>query len=320
MKVLVVGGAGYIGSVVTRELWDRGNDVTVLDSLLFGKESLNSLEGKERYRLIKGDMRDEVLLKEIMPGHDAVCLFAAIVGEPACNRDPQLAVDTNLNGTRNVLAATQAAGIERFIFASTCSNYGVADSEELVDEEAPLRPLSVYSETKIAAEQEILAAAGPNFHPCVLRFSTAFGISPRMRFDLLVSDFTLAAVRDRKIVIFGEQFWRPFVHVRDIAGAIVHVLGSDADLISGQVFNVGSNESNTQKLELGRRVQQQVPGTEIEIVKRETDPRSYRVDFTKMQNRLGFTTKWSVDDGITELHAALNEGVWSDPSAAHHYN
>lgn len=313
MRVLVVGGAGYVGSVLSRKLWEEGHEVTVLDAMAFGAESLLGLNGRERFRLVRGDIRDPELLAEVVPGHDAICLLAAIVGEPACNRDTEAAVETNLGGARKVLAAAREAGVERFVFASTCSNYGVADSDGAVSEEAPLQPLSTYSETKVQAELEILEAASADFCPTVLRLSTAFGVSSRMRFDLLVSDFTLAAVRDRKIVIFGEQFWRPFVHVEDIAQAFMLTLGAERELVSGEVFNVGANSNNTQKIELGEKVQSAVAGTELEFVKRDTDPRSYRVDFAKIHDRLGFEAKWSIEDGIEEVHEALAAGVWADP-------
>jgi nucleoside-diphosphate-sugar epimerase len=320
MKVLVVGGAGYIGSTLSRQLWQAGHEVTVFDLLLFGGESLLPLLGRPRFQLVKGDIRDRAALAAVMTGHDAVVLLAAIVGEPACNRDPAAAVETNLQGARNVLAATQAAGIPRFVFGSTCSNYGIADVNGLADENAPLKPLSTYSETKVTAEGEILAAAGDAFHPTVLRFSTAFGVSTRMRFDLLVSDFTLAAVRDGKIVIYGEQFWRPFVHVEDISAAIELVLGSDLGLVSGEVFNVGSNSANTRKIDLGELVQHNVQGTNLEFVKCATDPRSYRVDFSKIEDRLGYRAQWSIEDGVREVKSALQAGVWKDPSDSRFYN
>ena len=320
MKILVAGGAGYIGSRVTDDLWSQGHDVTVLDLLLFGGESIVHLVNRPRFNLVRGDIRDEATLQQVMPGHDAVVLLAAIVGEPACDRDKALAIDTNLGGARAVLANASEAGVGRFVFASTCSNYGISDPNGLVDEQAPLRPLSTYSESKVTAENEILAAGGADFHPTVLRFSTAFGVSGRMRFDLLVSDFTLAAVRDHKLVIYGEQFWRPFVHVEDISTSIQRVLEADPAFVSGQVFNVGSNEANTQKVELARGVQRHVSGTDIEFVKRDTDPRSYRVDFRKIERALGFKAKWSVDDGIREVHDCLKTGLWKDPSDAKYYN
>tara|TARA_R110000850_G_scaffold272385_1_gene407526 strand:- start:236 stop:1198 length:963 start_codon:yes stop_codon:yes gene_type:complete len=320
MKVLVLGGAGYVGSTVSRELWENGYEVTVLDLMSFGGESLVSLNGKPRFNIIKGDIRDSELLADIMPGFDAVYVLAAIVGEPACNRDSDTAVDINLGGTLKSLAAAKKAGVKQFIFASTCSNYGISEDDSFVTEEAPLQPLSTYSESKVEAENEILAAKSADFHPTVLRLSTAFGVSTRMRFDLLVSDFTLAAVKEGKIVIFGEQFWRPFVHVQDIAQAFRLVTEADPSIVSGEVFNVGSNDNNTQKIQLGEMVKAQVPNTELEFVKRDTDPRSYRVDFTKIKERLGFEAKWSIKDGIREAHEALTKGIWADTSDSRYKN
>src|SRR5262245_2145729 len=153
MKILIAGGAGYVGSVLTQHLWQQGHEVTVLDLLLFGSQSLQSLVGQPRFTLIEGDIRDQKLLEGLLPGHDAVCLLAAIVGEPACNRDERNAESTNYDGAMTVLKAAQQAGVKRFVFSSTCSNYGIADSSSLATETSPLKPLSVYSRTKVAAEE-----------------------------------------------------------------------------------------------------------------------------------------------------------------------
>ena len=203
---------------------------------------------------------------------------------------------------------------------STCSNYGISGVDGAVTETAPLMPISPYSETKVAAEKMLLASTTDTFHPTVLRLSTAFGMSPRMRFDLLVSDFTLAAMRAGKIVIYGEQFWRPFVHVNDIAKAIDMVLAADLDLVSGEVFNVGSNANNTRKIDLGEAVKRLLPGTELEFVERNEDPRSYQVDFTKIEETLGYKAEWSIEDGIRELSEALQQGVFPDPTEARYQN
>jgi nucleoside-diphosphate-sugar epimerase len=320
MNVLVVGGAGYVGSPLVYRLWRDGHNVTVLDALLFGGESLLPLNGQDRYQLVAGDLRSVELLDEVVPGQDAVVLLGAIVGEPASNRDPELTVSTNLHGSAKVLDAARRHGVPRFVFTSTCSNYGVSDANGPIAEDAPLMPISPYSETKVAAEELIIEAATPDFAPTVLRLSTAFGMSPRMRFDLLVSDFTAAAVLDNKIVIYGEQFWRPFVHVQDIAKAIDLALSADSDLVSGEVFNVGANRNNIQKIGLGQAVQRLVPGTDLEFVERNEDPRSYRVDFTKIKEQLGFAADWSIDDGIRELAPALRHGVFGHPSEARYHN
>ena len=320
MKVLVIGGAGYVGSAVVRDLLSHGHHVTVLDLMLFGAESMMPWLGRDDFALVRGDVRRREDLDAVMPGHDAVVLLASIVGEPACNRDPDNTVATNVGGARHALASAKAHGVGQFVFASTCSNYGVADTDTPVAEDGKLNPISVYSETKVTVENEVLAAADQGMVTTVLRLSTAFGVSARMRFDLLVSDFTLAAHRDGKVVIFGEQFWRPFVHINDIAKATRMVLEADPAKVRGQVFNVGANHNNTQKQTLGEAVARHLPGTEIEFVTRNEDPRSYRVDFTKVHRELGYKPDWSIDDGIVEVRDCLKNRVWSDPSEARYRN
>ncbi|MEM1444741.1 MAG: NAD(P)-dependent oxidoreductase [Planctomycetota bacterium] len=320
MNVLIAGGAGYVGSPMAHRLWSAGHTVTVLDRLSFGAESLAELIGDPRFRLIKGDIRDEAVVREALQGQDAVCLLAAIVGEPACNRDPDEARDINLGGARTLLRLSQEAGVKRFVFASTCSNYGVADTSKPVDEDAPLNPISVYSETKVQAEEEILATASDTFCPTVLRLSTAFGVSPRMRFDLLVSDFTLAAVKDKKVVIYGEQFWRPFIHVRDIAKGFETVLNADPAQVRGEVFNLGGDHNNTRKIELGESVVKHIDDAELEFVELNNDPRSYRVAFGKVKKTLGFEPDWSIDDGVAEVGQALRQQVWPDPMDGRYRN
>ncbi|MHC2069843.1 NAD-dependent epimerase/dehydratase family protein [Bremerella sp. T1] len=320
MKILVIGGAGYVGSVLTTRLHEQGHELTVLDSLMFGSQSLDNLKGQERFELIEGDLRDQDLLDRTIPGHDAVCLLAAIVGEPACNRDEATAEEINLHGALKVLEASKKHGATRFVFTSTCSNYGISDPNAPATETSPLKPLSVYSRSKVEAEKAILASADENFVPTVLRLSTAFGISPRMRFDLLVSDFTLAAYREHKVVIYGGQFWRPFVHTQDIARAIEMVLNASPDVVSGEVFNIGGDGNNVQKQELGEMVKEEVPDTTIEYITAGTDPRSYRVEFSKAKSQLGFEPEWSVRDGVKEVYHCLQEDRWSDPKDARHFN
>ncbi len=319
MKTIVIGGAGYVGSAVVAELHGHGYDVTVFDRMLFGAESMVPFLQQPRFRLVKGDIRDETAIERAVRGHEAVVLLAAIVGEPACNRDKELARQTNLDGAMHVLDAAKQAGAARFVFASTCSNYGVADTSKPVGETAPLNPISVYSETKVEAEKRILATTG-TLTPTVLRLSTAFGVSSRMRFDLMVSDFTLAAVRDRKVTIYGEQYWRPFVHVNDIAAVIRMTLEADPAIVGRQVFNVGGDANNVTKLQLGEIVKQEIPEAELAFVQQNQDPRSYRVDFTKVKQALGFAPKWSIRDGVRELRDALEAGVWPDPMAAKYRN
>ncbi|MEM7624856.1 MAG: NAD(P)-dependent oxidoreductase [Planctomycetota bacterium] len=320
MKVLVLGGAGYVGSAVVRDLLNHGHEVTCFDLMMFGAESMMPWLGRPDFMLIKGDIRDAEQVDRATAGHDAVVLLASIVGEPACNRDPENTRATNVGGAKNALAAAEKHGVRRFIFASTCSNYGVADTDLPVAEDGKLNPISVYSETKVEVENLVLAAATDTLTPTVLRLSTAFGVSARMRFDLLVSDFTLAGHQDGKVVIFGEQFWRPFVHINDIAKAMRMVLAADEDVVKGEVFNVGANHNNTQKQTLGESVAKHLPGTRIEFVKKNEDPRSYRVEFAKVKKKLGFEPDWDIDAGIVEVRDCLRNNVWPDPNDGRYKN
>jgi nucleoside-diphosphate-sugar epimerase len=315
MKILVLGGAGYVGSTLTSHLLAVGHEVTVLDQMMFGGESVFYGAGQLGPRVERGDIRDSSLLHRIMPGHDAVVLLAAIVGEPACNRAPNTARSINFDGACLSLDVARKCDIERFVFASTCSNYGVTNEHELVDESTPLKPISVYSETKVSMEQSALREhSRSNMSTSILRLSTAFGVSRRMRFDLLVSDFALQAFRHQKIVIYGEQFWRPFVHINDIALATEVVLKAPRERVAGQVFNVGRNDNNIQKIQLAEMVSQELGGVTIEVVKRDTDPRSYRVCFDKVEQQLGFRANWSVHDGVREILEHLKKRTWHDPS------
>lgn len=320
MKVLILGGAGYVGTALTGHLLEHGHDVTVLDLMMFGAESLMPLGAERSPRIVVGDIRDRSLLESIMPSHDAVVLLASIVGEPACNRNPDLTRSINEDGTKTVLEVAKKSGIEKLVFASTCSNYGVNHSEQLVDETAPLMPLSAYSETKVNAERYVLSACSESMCTTVLRLSTAFGVSRRMRFDLLVSDFALHGFRDRKIVIYGEQFWRPFVHIQDIASAIETVLRTPRPQVAGEVFNIGRNDNNVQKMHLAELVSQQLGNVEIETVARNQDPRSYRVSFDKVENKLGFRARWSVEQGIREVLDHLAAHTWQNPLEPRFYN
>jgi len=294
LKILLIGGAGYVGAPLAYRLWRDGHEVTVLDALLHGAESLVPLVGEERFILRAADLRSEDALEPVMAGHDAVVLLAAIVGEAACNRDPELATTTNLVGTKTVLAAAERAGIHKFVFISTCSNYGISDNGEAVTE-------------------RVLAGIRDGFVRTVLRLATAFGVSPRMRFDLLIPDFTRAAICEGRITIYGEQFWRPHVHVADIADAITRTLLADSEAVSGEIFNVGSNANNAQKLTIGKAVQSIVGNTDLEFEKRTEDPRSYQVDFEKINKNLGFQANWSIEAGIEEVARAIRDGFYPNP-------
>jgi nucleoside-diphosphate-sugar epimerase len=237
--------------------------------------------------------------------------LAAIVGDPACARQPELARSVNLEGSLRLLKLSREQGVKRLIFASTCSNYGrMADPTLYACEETPLAPLSLYAETKVTVENAFLTYDGIQPSITVLRFATLFGVSPRMRFDLTVNEFTMELQTKRKLVIFGEQFWRPYVHVRDAANAVVLALESPTQKVQGQVFNVGDTNHNYQKRQIVDLVRAQIPGTvDIESVQRNEDPRDYRVSFEKIRRELNFQITTAIEDGIREVLDIIRQKV-----------
>jgi len=310
-KVLVMGGAGYIGSVLTRMLIERGYRTTVFDALLFGGESLAEVQNHPNFRLIQGDLRDAAAVSRAVQDQDAVILLAALVGEPACARDPQETVAINLLAGRTAAEACRYYKIPRFLFASTDSCYGI--QEGILFEDSPLKPISLYAELKRDLERELLSMAGNGFKPTILRLATVYGLSPRMRFDLIINILTMHAVVHKKIKIFGGRQWRPLVHVADAARGFIKALEAPADRINGQVFNIGSNDQNYQIGRLGELVRASLPDIEIETIDQAPDLRDYHVNFDKAADLLGYRAERTVADGITEIAAALRSGMIADP-------
>ena len=303
-KVLVTGGAGYIGSVLTSTLVKKGYSVRVIDSLIYGNDGISKLLDENVIQLIEGDIRDENLLENSLEGIDCVFHLAAIVGDPLCNRIPEAARQINEFATTKLIKACKKKDVRRLIFSSTCSNYG--SSAEIVNETTPLHHLSLYSDTKIKSESLILSSKKDNFEPCVLRFATAFGYSPRMRFDLLLHELIRDAIVDKKIVIFGPNYWRPFVHTQDIANACIKAIESSTDQVSGEVYNVGGNNENYKKIQVAQLVKEKIPTTSIEIQELKKDPRNYRVSFDKIKDKLQFKVEKTVSDGIKEIVEKIN--------------
>ena len=321
-KVLVTGGAGYIGSVLVRLLLEQDYHVVVVDNLSFGGESIVELLNNPSFTFVKGDIRDEDLMHDVLSGVDYVAHLAAIVGDPACAKEPELTRSINLDGSKK-LYEIAAKGVKRFVFASTCSNYGkMDDAAGFVNEESTLAPVSLYAETKVEFEQFLLGhqESGSTCVPTCLRFSTVYGLSPRLRFDLTVNEFTKELAMDRELVIFGEQFWRPYCHVVDLSRSVVEVLNADQEKVAFEVFNVGSTSENYQKKMIVEEIQKRLPDAQIKYVEKQEDPRDYRVNFDKITKVLGFKISKTVPEGIDQILQVVKDGFIVDPDDGRYKN
>ena len=317
MKVLVTGGAGYIGSVLVRQLLNKGFAVRVLDSLKFGGEALYDVMLHPNFEFMKGDVCNSKDVKKALEGIDAIAHLAAIVGDPACKKFSEEANATNWNGSVDLFDAAEKAGVKRFVFASTCSNYGkMPDPDSFVIETSALNPVSLYAELKVKFEKFLLEERKDSaICSTALRFSTVYGFSPRIRFDLTVNEFTRNATIKGEQEIWGAQFWRPYCHVNDLARSVVLVLETAEEKVRANVFNVGSNEENYNKGMIIEEVCKVVPNVKVHYVEMNEDPRDYRVNFNKITNELGFTITKKVPEGIEEIYRLLKTGIITDSFA-----
>jgi nucleoside-diphosphate-sugar epimerase len=312
--VTVTGGAGYVGALVTRELLEAGAEVRVLDSLLHRQEDVATALERDGVSLLRGDVRDEAARAEALDGADALVHLAAIVGDPACARDPEQSQAVNVDATRAIVEDARRLGVGRVVFASTCSNYGrMADPTVPIDEGGELRPVSLYAEQKVAVERMLLELDQSELGATCLCFATVYGAAPRMRFDLTVNEFTRDLWAERELEVFGEQFWRPYVHAADAARAVALVLRAPAADVAGDVFNVGHSDENYRKLDLVGLITERLGRGEVSYVHRDEDPRDYKVSFEKVRGALGFEPRMRVPDGIAEVVDALERRAFGDP-------
>jgi nucleoside-diphosphate-sugar epimerase len=311
VDILVTGGAGYLGSTLVGLLLQAGQRVRVLDALLHGGESMLGAWHHPCFEFVYGDIRDRQKVRAALNDMEIVVHLAAIVGDPACARNPNDANEVNLSSSLMLLDECRRQGVRHLIFASTCSNYGkMPEEKEYVDENSRLAPLSVYAETKVQFERALLDGnMGESLCPTLLRLATLYGVSTRMRFDLTVNEFTLDMITKKHLVVYGEQFWRPYVHVRDAARAICEVLSAPAAKVRGQIYNVGATSQNFRKSEIVELVRVHAPDARIEYVKKADDPRSYRVSFEKIASQLNFRITRTVEDGIAEVAHMLRSNV-----------
>ena len=324
MKVLITGGAGYIGSLLTGVLLQRGYSVVVVDDLLFGGDSLLAYLTHPQFTFYKANVTERETIKQYFKDVDHVIHLAALVGFPACQQvGPQVAWLYNLQGTKNVYELARESEVKRFVFSSTYSNYGIADGDAPVTEESTLNPQSLYAETKIAAEQYLLDEGKKSATiPVLFRFATLFGLSPRTRFDLIINQFVLEAIEKRHLIIYQKNYTRSFVHIRDIARALTMALESDAAKVKSQIFNVGSNRGNHTKEELIDMIRKHVSGVTIEYkdLTFGGDMRDIKVSFDKIERVLGYTAEVTVEEGIRELAAAIQTKFLYDPHSMRNRN
>jgi nucleoside-diphosphate-sugar epimerase len=316
--VNVIGGAGYVGSLVVQRLLREGFSVTVMDALMFGDESLRDLADHPRFSLVHGDLRDIEAIVQTCAGADAVIHLGALVGDPACALDEATTLAINRDATLTVARVSRALGVRRLIFASTCSVYGASD--DILTEESVVAPISVYARSKAESEQLLMPMAGDRFWPTVLRFGTLYGKSRRERFDLVVNLLAARAVIDGEITITGGDQWRPFVHVSDCADAVMRCLYAPHSVVSGRIFNVGSNDQNRRLRDVGDLISAMVPGVRVVFGESACAEANYRVSFDRIEEELGFRPSLSLMDGIQEIQDAVRAGLITDYADARYSN
>ncbi|WP_298271471.1 NAD(P)-dependent oxidoreductase [Geobacter sp.] len=295
LRVLITGGAGYLGSILCEHLLDKKHKVTVVDNLMYGEQNLFHLCANPDFDFVPGDARDESVMRKLVSTADVIIPLAAIVGAPACDRDPLMARTVNLDAVQLVLKLRTPSQL--VVYPTTNSGYGTKSGDVYCTEETPLEPISLYGQTKTEAEAAVLSA--PN--TITLRLATVFGLSPRMRMDLLVNHFVYAAVSDRYLVIFEKDFKRNYIHIRDVADCFIHCI-ENAPAMIGRPYNVGLDAANLSKEELALKIKEYVPGFFIHFAEVGSDPdkRNYIVSNQRLREA-GFEAKRTLDDGIREL-------------------
>ncbi|TGL45833.1 NAD-dependent epimerase/dehydratase family protein [Leptospira perdikensis] len=313
-NVLLIGGAGYVGSVITDFLLRNNYKVTCLDYFLYDNQrTVMPYILNENYKFIYGDFCKQDQLNSALNGITDVVILAGLVGDPITKKYPDESRLINDEGMLNLFKSLNGKGLDKVVFVSTCSNYGLIKNDELADENFELSPLSLYAKAKVAAEKSLLSNDNQfDFSPVVLRFATAFGLSPRMRFDLTVSEFTKDLVLGKELLVYDAHTWRPYCHVKDFARLIEIVFNAPKNVVNKQVFNAGGEINNFTKQGILDTILKYLPNSKINFKEHGTDPRNYKVNFSKVKSVLGFEPKYSVEDGVVELIEAFKLNLFNN--------
>jgi len=319
-KILVTGGAGYIGSVLVRDLLNKGYFVRVFDSLYFGKESLEDLENNPNFELVQGDLQNIDNFPNLLDGVEGVIHLAGLSNDPTCDLDPYYTRKINVDASKKLVIMCKEKGVKRFLFSSSCSIYGTGITTQL-DENSPKAPVSLYAKTKLEFENILLGMMGENFYPTILRNGTVFGYSPKMRFDLIVNLMTKHAAKNKKVfVLGGGKQWRPNVHVKDVSKAFIKCLEAPIEKVKGEIFNVGSNDLNFQVCEVAEKVGLVIKDVKIEYVPSDQDTRDYNVNFDKINQVLGYITDFKIENGIKEIEENILNNSFGDVENIKYYS
>ena len=313
-NILLIGGAGYVGSVITSDFLSKGYKVTVLDNFIYDNQfSVASFLGNSNYKIINGDMGDSKFLDFISKDITDVIILSGLVGDPITKKYPSESMLINDVSVKKCIDYFDGKGIDKLIFISTCSNYGLIQNDELADENFELTPLSLYAKAKVSNEKYLISKKNTvDYTGVVLRFSTAFGLSPRMRFDLSISEFVKVMYDGDKLEVYDEHTWRPYCHVRDFARLLDIVINSVKDKVYFEVFNAGGDINNSTKKMLVDEIMVNLPDAKVTYLENGNDPRNYKVSFKKVKETLGFEPEYSIKDGIKELIEALDLGLFND--------
>lgn len=313
-NILLIGGAGYIGSVLTSYFLKKGYRVTVLDNFIYNHHyAIHSYLGDPDYSFFFGDFSNFSDLEKVSENMTDVILLSGLVGDPITKKYPEESERINDCGVKKCIDFFDQKKINKLVFISTCSNYGLIKENEVVDESFELKPLSLYAKAKVSNERYLLAKEGKvEYSGMILRFATAFGLSPRMRFDLTVSEFVRDIYFGKELVVFDENTWRPYCHVRDFAHILDLVINADKNLVGFKVFNAGGDENNYTKKMIVDDILKLIPSGKVRFRSKGSDPRNYKVSFSKINKMLGFSPRYTVRDGIKELIEALEIGIYSD--------